>query len=162
MPRSCSEAHHGESATRITRGGALCPQPPNGGRRDRGAAWSRARFEDCVNLGAILENFPGAGKARGHDKSIAGSERSALARLAFNHNAPRGDHTQLILGIAHAPLAACSRPATGEKLLTRIGEVIPHAMLGCARDQAVRRRHGDVRLDVTVQAYDGSAHTEPY
>ena len=142
MPRSCSEAHHGESATRITRGGALCPQPPNGGRRDRGAAWSRARFEDCVNLGAILENFPGAGKARGHDKSIAGSERSALARLAFNHNAPRGDHTQLILGIAHAPLAACSRPATGEKFLTRVGSNSTRDARVCPRPggQAAARR----------------------
>src|SRR2546426_12135720 len=100
MPRSCSEAHHGESATRITRGGALCPQPPNGGRRGRGAAWSRARFEDCVNPGANPENFPSARKTPGHDKNIAGPAPRALARLAFNHNPPPGEHTQLILGIA--------------------------------------------------------------
>src|SRR5207302_11003860 len=82
----------------------------------------------------------------------------AVARLAFNHNTPRSDHAQLVFGIAHAPLAARSRPAAGEKLLTRVGEVVPHAMLGSARDQAVRRRHGDVWLEVTVETYDGSAH----
>src|SRR5437868_13002876 len=99
---------------------------------------SRAGFEDGVDLGAILENFPGAGKARGHDESIAGPECTALARLALDHNTPSGDHAQLVLGIAHAPLAARSRPATGEELLTRVGEVIPHAMLGRAGDQAVK------------------------
>src|SRR6266850_7487761 len=101
MPGPCSEARRGESATRITWVGGLCPPPPNGECHERGAACSRARFEDRVHLGAILENFPGAGKARGHDESIAGSECTALARLAFNHNTSRGDHAQLVLGIAH-------------------------------------------------------------
>src|SRR5271170_1779564 len=97
-------------------------------RRSRSAA----TFEDGVDLGAVLQDFPGADKTCRHHERIPCSESTALAALTLYYHPPGGHHAQLVLGVAHVPFAARGGPAAGEKLLGSIGEVVAYLQLRAA------------------------------
>src|SRR3954452_17024283 len=73
---------------------------------NRGAAHLlSARLEDGVELGAVLEDFPGAFEPGRYDECLTGREFPALAVPVLEDDAPLRQAAELRLGIADAPLA---------------------------------------------------------
>src|SRR5262249_38093304 len=94
-----------------------------------GRARSGAGLEDRVDLGAVLQHFPGADEAGGDHEGIARTEGCALPVCALDDDTSLRHDAQLVLRIAHAPLAAARRPAPGEELLRGIAEEVAHLEL---------------------------------
>src|SRR5579859_689910 len=119
---------------------------------------SAARFEDRVDLAAVLEHLPGAAEAGRDHEGITRTEARALPGGTLDHDpAPRHD-AQLVLGVAHPPFAARRGPAPGEELLARVRVEVLHAELGGAGDEALGRWFGDLRFQGAVEPDDGAAH----
>ena len=97
-----------------------------------------ARFEDGVELGAILRHFPGALEPGRDDEPFAGSEFPTLARGIFEDDSTAGKATELRFGISDAPLAHRARPHAAMKLLAHIAEVVADVLQWIASQQAIR------------------------
>src|ERR1700760_3252786 len=119
------------------------------------SAGSAARLENSVNLAAILQHLPGAGEPRGHHESIARAKGMPLAGFTLDDDATGCHNAQLVFRVAHAPFAACRAPPAGEELLGRIAEVVGYAGDRVARDHAIGRRRGYIRLDGPIQNDEG-------
>src|SRR4029077_6669931 len=122
---------------------------------------SASRFEDRVDLGAVIKDLPGAGEPGRNHERIAGSEAHALTARALDDDLSGGPHAQLVLGLAHEPFSPRSRPASGEELLTAVAEVVANLQFGGAGDQPVGRRLGNFRLECAIQANDARTHGNP-
>src|SRR5262249_21366787 len=118
----------------------------------------RSGLEYRVNLAAVLEPLPGAGKSRGNDERIATCEYAALAAIALDHHPARCHDTQLVLRVAHTPLAARRRPTSGEELLSCISEEVGDSRNRLAADEPVGRQHGFLCLDRSVEDDDCGVH----
>src|SRR5215469_8761958 len=105
-----TEAERRRSATGFNNGAELC----------------LVRLEDGVDLGAVLDDLPGAAETGRDQEHIAGTEAAALAARVLDHYLPGSHDAQLVLGVAHTPFSARGRPAPGEELLARVTEIIAH------------------------------------
>src|SRR5688572_24455019 len=82
------------------------------------------RFEDRVELAAILEHFPRAFEACGNHETVAGAERVRASGRGYDPHASLREMAKLRLGVLDAPLASSARPSPRKELLTRIGVVV--------------------------------------
>src|ERR1700685_167309 len=115
----------------------------SGGDRPAPGIWRRALIfqralrrvaglENGVELAALLEDLPGAGKARWYDEAVAARKFQSLPRLAREHHATRKQMAELMFRVSHGPSPPGCRPNTGKELLRRIRIVIPNGALGRA------------------------------
>src|SRR5260370_11544859 len=102
--------------------GERCPT-----RQHHGAEVLGLRFEDRVPLLAGLGDFPDTLEGRGYDEGIACAQLVFLARDRLYAHAAFDDHAKFVLGVTHAPFAGGAGPDAAEKMLGRVGALIPDA-----------------------------------
>src|SRR5262245_33175976 len=95
------------------------------------------RLENRVELATVLDDFPGPGEARRDHETVSGPELPAFALVAGHDHGARDQMAEFVFRVLHAPLAARARPDAREELFAAVGEVIPHRVLGVARQQAL-------------------------
>src|SRR5690349_18832194 len=105
-----------------------------------------AALKKGVELGAVLDDFPGSLEAGGYDEALAGAELPAVSLRVLEDDATARQAAELRLGVPDAPFAARARPATAVELLARVGEVVGDHLAGRAFDQAIRCRCGGLTI----------------
>src|SRR5688572_30145977 len=93
-----------------------------------------ACLKQGVELGAILDDFPGAFESSGDHEPLAGAEFPALSRRILEHHAAAGQAAELGLRVTDAPFAARAGPDAAVELLRRIGEEVGDRLSGRVRD----------------------------
>src|SRR5688572_32129523 len=94
-----------------------------------------ARLKQCVELGAVFDDFPASFESGRHDEAFSRTEFPALTRGIFQRHPAPGEAAELRFRIADAPLAAGAGPDSAVELLRLIGKVVGDGLARRAGEQ---------------------------